>query len=175
MQFFRANDITSTATLVGSRRTRILQYNPGNFRFVTPTLTVQYLLFISGFWQDAAGDCAIFSEECRIDSNPSSFESNQTPVVRSVSTDKVEITPTVDLNWLKIKRFSMVKVFSVPYNRDRQKMLTDAWLDSNCMSGSGNHLASGSHIQGGTTSTVNKAIAIREQFSDGRWRNFFRQ
>jgi hypothetical protein len=69
-------------TLDGRGITRILKYDRGDFRYATPTLTVQRLRFINGYCQDANGGCAIFQKNGGTTViNSCDFENNTGPVV----------------------------------------------------------------------------------------------
>ena len=75
-------DGNNLVTLDGTGTTRILKYDRGDFRYATPTLTVQRIRFINGRCQDSDGGCAIFQKNggTTIVIN-SRFENNIGPVV----------------------------------------------------------------------------------------------
>ena len=70
-------DGNGLVTLDGTGKTRILRFDRGDFRYATPTLTVQRLRFINGRCQDADGGCAILQKNggttvainCRFENN----------------------------------------------------------------------------------------------------------
>ena len=55
-------DGAGLVTLNGGGKTRIIKFDAGDFRYPTPTLTVQRLRFINGHCQDEEGGCAIFQK-----------------------------------------------------------------------------------------------------------------
>lgn len=69
-------------TLDGLQRTRIMKFDRGDFRYATPTLTVQRLRFINGRCQDVDGGCAILQKNGGTTVViSSSFENNIGPTV----------------------------------------------------------------------------------------------
>ena len=52
-------DGAGIVTLNGTGTTRILKFDRADFRYATPTLTVQRMRFINGYCQDTDGGCAI--------------------------------------------------------------------------------------------------------------------
>ncbi|CAF2720273.1 unnamed protein product [Rotaria sp. Silwood2] len=75
-------DGAGIVTLNGLGKTRILNFDRGDFRYSTPKLTVQRLRFINGRCQDVDGGCAILQKNGGTTIiNSCSFENNTGPVV----------------------------------------------------------------------------------------------
>ncbi|CAF2946659.1 unnamed protein product [Rotaria sp. Silwood2] len=86
LQVSKTNDTTidgaGIVTLNGLGITRILQFDRGDFRYSTPTLTIQRLRFINGRCQDSDGGCAILQKNGGTTIVvSSSFENNTGPIV----------------------------------------------------------------------------------------------
>ncbi|CAM4918786.1 unnamed protein product [Rotaria socialis] len=75
-------DGAGMVTLDGLKMTRIMKFDRGDFRYATPTLTVQRLRFINGRCQDSDGGCAILQKNGGTTIViSSSFENNIGPTV----------------------------------------------------------------------------------------------
>ncbi|CAF0863753.1 unnamed protein product [Rotaria sp. Silwood1] len=86
LQVSKVNDTVidgvGIVTLNGLGKTRIMNFDRGDFRYSTPTLTVQRLRFINGRCQDVDGGCAILQKNGGTTIiNSCSFENNIGPVV----------------------------------------------------------------------------------------------
>ena len=215
-------------TLNGTGTTRILRYDRGDFRFATPTLTVQRLRFINGRCQDADGGCAILQKNggslivinCRFESNVgpvigqdtaggaiwtigggtttvvgsafianrcsnggglgilgsgliihnSHFENNQATGNGgnpgnggnggAISFDGRQNNTICGTRFTRnqANKFGGA-FFRVSYNGNEQNIFDNLLVDSNFISVSGNGLAGGLYIQGGTASIRNTTIA----------------
>jgi hypothetical protein len=233
LQISRTNDTVidgaGIVNLVGAGRTQIMKYDRGDFRYATPTLTVQRLRFVNGYCQDADGGCAIFQKNGGTTVILySSFENNTGPVVgqdvaggavwtigggnttvvKSVfSRNKCSNGGGLGIigsgliiynthfegnqatgnggnpgnggnggaisfdgrgrnNTICGTRFTGNQAnkyggafFRVSYNGDEQNNFLNVLIDSNYISSSGNGLAGGLYIQGGTASIRNTTIA----------------
>jgi hypothetical protein len=222
-------DGAGVVTLNGTGRTRILKYDRGDFRYATPTLTVQRLRFVSGHCQDADGGCAILQKNggtivminCIFENNIGpvvgqdvaggavwTIGGGNTTVVGSVFSGNkcsnggalgilgsgliiynshfennqatgndgnpgnggnggaISFDGRGQSNTICGTRFTKNQAnkfggafFRVSYNGDEQNNLDRLLIDSNFISKSGNGLAGGLYIQGGTASIHNTTIA----------------
>ncbi len=222
-------DGAGIVTLDGQGKTRILKYDRGDFRYATPTLTVQRLRFINSYCQDADGGCAILQKNGGTTVIIScSFENNIGPVVGqdvaggavwTIGGGNTTIVGSVfsgnkcsnggglgilgsgliiynshfennqatgnggnpgnggnggaisfdgrgQNNTICGTRFTKNRgnkyggaFFRVSYNGDEQNNFNNLLIDSNFIPPSGNGLAGGLYIQGGTASIQNTVIA----------------
>ncbi len=216
-------------TLNGTGQTRIMNFDRGDFRYATPTLTVQQLQFVNAYCQDGDGGCAILQKNggttviinCNFQNNTgpivgqdvaggavwtigggnttivgsvfignncsnggglgilgsgliiynSHFENNQATgnggnPGNGGNGGAISFDGAGQNNTICGTRFTKNQgnkyggaFFRVSYNGNEQNNFNNSLIDSNFISLSGNGLAGGLYIQGGTASIQNTTIA----------------